>query len=212
MPKQDPQKVVDSLYEKYYEGDKARHGVFLELANCFTPKRVLYPGGFIHVNASFVFPSVTYVDNDKNAKRFFKCHNEVRALIDQSKDYADPSAFKFYGQSYEDPLDEADGSFDMLISLYAGFISKPCKRYLSSGGILVVNNSHGDAGLASLDDEFTLIGVLKGQGDQYKFSEKNLNDYFHPKKDIKVTEAYLRETGKGVGYTKTAPIYLFKKK
>lgn len=212
MPKSDPKEIVDSLYEKYYGGDKARHGVFSALASWCSPKRVLYPGSFIHVNASFLFPSVTYVDTDKNAKRFFKYPNEVLSLIEQNKVYAETPEFKFYGCSYNSPLDEEDGSFDMLISLYAGFISEPCKRYLASGGILVVNNSHADAGLVSIDKDFELVGVLKGQNDKYSISEENLSEYFHPKKDIKVTEAYLKESGKGVGYTKTAPVYLFKKK
>jgi hypothetical protein len=33
--------------------------------------RVLYPGSFVDVAASFVFPAVTYVDSDGRAAKFF---------------------------------------------------------------------------------------------------------------------------------------------
>ena len=40
-----------------------------------------------------------------------------------------------------------EGRVDVLLSQYAGFISEPCKGYLRAGGVLVANNSHGDARL-----------------------------------------------------------------
>ena len=35
------------------------------------------------------------------------------------------------------------------------------ERYLKVGGILAVNNSHGDAGLASIDPDYEFIGVIQ---------------------------------------------------
>lgn len=202
---------IEKLYEKYYAGDKARRGVFDALAAWRSWERVLYPGGFIHVTASFVFPSVTYVDTDRNAKRFFSAMDDVVAFVGRNTEYAEHPELKFHGVSYESDLDEPDGSFDLLISLYAGFISKPCKRYLKIDGVLAVNNSHGDAGLASIDPDYELFGVLQGRGDRLRVAEQDLDRYFHPKKETEVTEALLRQLGRGIAYTKTAPAYLFKR-
>ena len=53
-----------------------------------------------------------------------------------------------------------DGSVELVISQYAGFVSENCKRYLPRGGYLIANNSHGDAGLASCDREFKFVAVV----------------------------------------------------
>ncbi len=37
---------------------------------------------------------------------------------------------------------------DLIISQYAGFVGQETKRYLKEGGILLCNDSHGDATLA----------------------------------------------------------------
>ena len=99
-----------------------------------------------------------------------------------------------------------------MISQYAGFISQCCKKYLKKGGILLANNSHGDASMAHLDGDFEFIGVIYRSNRQYRLTEKNLDKYFIPKKaDLKVTKAYLEKTQRGVGYTKTANAYIFRK-
>ncbi|MDX2471786.1 MAG: hypothetical protein QNL04_14545 [SAR324 cluster bacterium] len=202
---------TELLYFKHYEGEKARRGVFDAIASWKTPEKVLYAGSFIHVTASFVFPSVVYLDNDKNAKKFFSKMEEVHSFIENNKTYEQRPEVTFHGRSYEGELCEPAGSVDLLFSLYAGFISKPCKSYLKIGGILAVNNSHADAGLASIDPDYKFIGVVQGRGDKLKVVQDSLEDYFIPKKEVKVTEELLRKTGRGVGYTKTAPVYLFER-
>ena len=202
---------VEKLYEKHYAGEKARRGFFDVLAGWRQPERVLYPGSFIHVTASLVFPSVVYVDNHRNAKRFFSEMDDVVSFVDRHKVYSETPEIVFHGSSYEAGIPEPDGSFDLLISLYAGFISKPCKCYLRLGGILAVNNSHGDAGLASIDPDYEFVGVIQGRGDRLRVVEENLDAYFKPKKATKVTEELLRKLNRGIGYTKTAPGYLFKR-
>lgn len=202
---------VKALYEKHYAGDKARRGFFDALAAWRQPDRVLYPGSFIHVTASLVFPSVVYVDNDRNAKRFFSKMDDVVSFVARHKVYSEAPKMAFHGLSYEVDIPEPDGTFDLLISLYAGFISKPCRRYLRLGGILAVNNSHGDAGLASINPDYEIIGVIQGRGDRLRVVEEDLDAYFNPKKKTRVTEELLRKLNRGIGYTKTAPVYLFKR-
>lgn len=40
---------------------------------------------------------------------------------------------------------------------------------------------------------------------------ENLNAYFNPRMETKVTEELLRKLNRGIGYTKTAPAYLFER-
>ena len=82
--------------------------------------------------------------------------DDVVSFVVRHKVYNETPMMAFHSSSYEADLPEPNGSFDLLISLYAGFISKPCKRYLKRGGILAVNNSHGDAGLASIDPDIAV--------------------------------------------------------
>lgn len=199
------------LFERYYGGDKARRGLFTALAAWCRPTRVLYPGGFIHVTASFEFCDVTYVDTDRKAKRFFSVPDQVRALVERDKAYREPSRVRFLGESYEGPLDLEDGGFDLLLSLYAGFISKPCKRYLAQGGLLVVNNSHADAGLAAVDPDYELVAVVLGRGDRLRVSEDALDTYLIPKRGAAPNEVELRERGRGIAYTKPAVAYVFRR-
>lgn len=109
-------------------------------------------------------------------------------------------------------MEEQLESFDLLISQYAGFVSQCCKKYLKPGGLLVANNSHGDASMASIDKSFEFIGVIYNSNKLYRFTRRNLDKYFIPKKKtVKITKEYLEKTMKGIGYTKTASAYLFKK-
>lgn len=91
-------------------------------------------------------------------------------------------------------------------------MSKFCKNYLKRRGLLLANNSHGDASIAILDREFSLIGVLYRANKRLYLTKKDLDAYFIPKKKIEIMVKYLEKTMKGVGYKKTANYYLFKKK
>ena len=61
-----------SLYKKhYFDKNDESLDQFLILAKKFNIKSVLYPGSFVHITPSFVFPKVVYVDNSEIAKDFF---------------------------------------------------------------------------------------------------------------------------------------------
>ncbi len=122
-----------------------------------------------------------------------------------------PRKFLFMGLIIRSPIDELYRQFDLLISQYAGFISDTCKEYLKIGGFLLVNNSHGDAGLASIDEDYQLISTVHKAKGKYRISHTSLEKYFIPKRKIVVTKELLYKTGKGVGYTKTAPLYIFQR-
>ncbi len=200
------------IYKKYFIEKKfERVGLFEAIKSKYGCKSALYPGSFIHIAPSFVFPDVIYVDNDTRAKKFFKDTHQVNNIIRSRKIYDQESTVKFYSQSYTKPLDIAEGSMDLLISQYAGFISLHCKKYLKDSGILLVNNSHGDASMARLYDDYALIAVVKKQDDNYKISDKDLDSYFIPKKPVNITRSYLEEIQRGIAYTRSASSYVFEK-
>jgi hypothetical protein len=152
--------------------------------------------------------------------------------------------------------DDGDGLlYDLLISSYAGFVSRAGKDFIRRGGLLLANNSHGDASLAYVDkDDWELIGVVT-RGKKPKVSTQNLEQYMIPKpkklhgkkkkqisssgktgtkrkrKENDADEANDNEgdnnesssteqhptaediikLGRGIGYTKDAAAYIFRK-
>lgn len=199
------------LYAKHYSGEWSRMELFKLIGKAFQPDRVLYPGCYVHVTPSFVFPWVRYVDLDRRAKRFFAQEQEVIDLVSSNRVYDPPPKFRFHHCDYNQPLPEAEGSFQLLVSLYAGVISKPCKHYLAVGGILLANNSHGDAGIAHLDNDFRLVGVVTGNAGAPRLSTSGLDGYFIPKQKRDISEQQLLELGRGIGYTRSASGYLFER-
>ena len=199
------------LYRKYHiDRDDERLGLFAELAKKYEINNVLYPGSFVHVTPSFVFPRVVYVDSYREADRFFK-DEAVPGFVRANKLYPQEANVVFHKADYTENFGEQEGSFDLLISQYAGFISMACKKYLKVGGLLAVNNSHGDASMASIDRDYQFIAFYNKRKDKYVLSEKDLSAYFIPKSNIEVTKAYLEKTQRGIGYTKTPSGYIFQK-
>lgn len=147
---------------------------------------------------------------EKRAKRFFATP-EVHQLISKRKVYSEEAQVQFHHQDYTKHLPERDESFDLLISQYAGFVSQSCKRYLKIGGWLLANNSHGDASMAYLDDDYALVGVVNRRGDKFSYSAKKLEEFFIPKKDVPSTKEYLEKIQRGIGYQKSAFAYVFRR-
>ena len=199
------------LYKKYYlDNDNESIGQFEILAKTFNVKSALYPGSFIHIAPSIVFPKVTYIDTDKRAKAFFD-DPWVGDHVRKYKQYTEDSSVIFLPEDYRKDDLNISKKFDALISLFAGFISRYCTRYLRVNGLLLANNSHGDAGLVAIDKRYNLIGLINRRSRNFSYSDSNLNSYFIPKNNINVTEEYLLSLGKGIGYTKSATSYLFRK-
>ena len=200
-----------SLYKKYHiDRNDERLGMFSILKEKYKINNALYPGSFVHITPSFVFPSVVYVDTNKPAKDFFN-DPSVHDFVSKKKSYDEDSVISFHHKDYRKNIGEPIESFDLLISQYAGFISQFCKKYLKIGGILLANSSHGDASMASIDTDYKFIGVLNKRRNKYAFSEKKLDSYFIPKKPREITREYLEKTKRGVGYTKSPSNYLFRR-
>ena len=202
---------IDELYHKYHASRQdERLGMFVRVAEHGSIQKVLYPGCFVHITPSFVYPQVTYVDTEQRARKFFASEAALD-LVQKRKQYASTPLWQFHHQDYRKPRSEADESFDLLVSQYAGFISEHCKRYLRVGGWLLANNSHGDAGLAHLDKDFVCVAAVKRRGERFTLTTEQLETYFVPKKKIAITRRYLQQLGRGLGYKKSAFAYLFQR-
>lgn len=192
---------------------------------------MLYAGCYIDVAPSFVFDSVTYVDIDKRTPKFFADVDGIREIIadhhrsqhhrsehhrsqnhgaddadDADRDQPDVS---FVHADYTTELDLPLDHFDLLVSLYAGFISEHCTQHLRVGGTLLVNPSHGDAAMASIDPRYELAGVVIAEDGDYRVDTTDLDRHLIPKKLQSVTIDQLHESNRGIPYTTSPFAYLF---
>lgn len=200
---------TERLWQTQFELVGDRLGLFTAVANACSAQSVLYPGSYVDLTPSFVFESVMYVDVDKRAAAFFADAEGVQELISREPVSPKEPRFAFIHADYQSEIDLEDESFDLLVSLYAGFISEPCTRFLRVGGTLLVNPSHGDAAMASIDPRYELSGVVVSRSGGYKVLVDDLDTYLVPKKPIEVTRDFLYDWGRGIGYTKQAFAYLF---
>jgi hypothetical protein len=190
-----------------HQGDRYR--LFAAVAQAVDADRVLYPGSYVDIAPSMLFPDVTYVDKDKRFPNFFGDEAGVRDIVDPFRGSDDAYTFDAIHADYRNDLPIKDESMDLLLSLYSGFVSEHCTRYLRVGGTLLVNPSHGDASLASIDERYELTGVITSRSGGYIFDSTNLDSYFVQRRDEPVTVERLHELGRSIGYTKSAFAYLF---
>ncbi len=192
-----------------HEGDRWR--LFTAVAEAIDADKVLYPGCFVDIAPSFIFRSVTYVEIDHRATEFFADEEGVRQIISSHPGApADPEPLFIQGD-YTQNLGLPCQAFDLLVSLYAGFVSEHCTSYLRVGGALLVNPSHGDAAMASIDPSYQLTGVVLSRSGAYRVSTAKLDTYLVAKDPAEVTKERLHETGRGIAYTKSPYAYLFER-
>jgi len=203
---------IPELYKKYHvDRDYTSIGLFRALNEKFNIKKVFYPGSYVHIAPSLIFSNVTYADSFRNTHKFFE-NIETYEYINKNKEYLEEPIIRFYQQDYNKPFSELSEEFDLIISQYAGFVGQAAKPYLKKGGLLVGNNSHGDASMASLDTDFALIAVYNRKtDDKFSISDKNLQEYLIPKEGVQSTKEQLTISMKGIAYTKSPSGYLFRK-
>ena len=202
----DPRTAELWAKQDQHEGDRLR--LFAAVAEAIEADTVFYPGCYVDLAPSFVFRSVTYLDMDERAPQFFADTRGVHELIDRHRGPVEPDVTFIHGD-YTARLDLPDEHFDLLVSLYAGFISEHCTRHLRIGGRLLVNPSHGDAAMASIDPRYVLAGVVTARDGNYRVDTTDLETYLIPKKPRIITAESLHETNRGVGYSKSPFAYLF---
>jgi hypothetical protein len=75
----------------------------------------------------------------------------------------------------------------------------------------LVNPSHGDAAMASIDSRYRLRAVVTSRSGGYRISTAGLDSYLIPKSSVEVTAEFLHHRGRGIGYTKSPFAYLFER-
>lgn len=189
-----------------HKGDRKR--LFAAVESAVGGSSVLYPGSYVDIAPSLVFPSVIYVDLDRRASRFFADTHGVADLI--ASEGGSPSAIvEFIHGDYTKDLGIEIESFDLLVSLYSGFVSEACTEYLCIGGVLLVAPSHGDVAMASIDPRYELSGVVTSRSGNYTVRTDGLDTYLIPKTRAPITPALLHERGRGIPYTRSPFAYLF---
>jgi len=194
-------------FEEYKSKIGYRTTLYALVAKQYNIKSALYPGSHIDISPSKFIPDVTYVDNFKGAIKFFEEISEIEKYVNRNKDYQEMCNMDFFGTDYNDEI-KID-KVDLIISQYAGFVGQATKRYLKEDGILLCNDSHGDATLAYLDEDYILVAVI----DQHnKISTNQLEKYFVFKNGRKIDKNKVRSTMKGHKYEIQANNYIFKLK
>jgi len=152
----------------------------------FDCRRVLYPGSYLHVTPSLVFPEVCYVDSVKGIAAAL-ASPDLLEYVSTHKDYLEDVCVRCYEEDYSSFTGEPHASFDLLISLNAGFISQACRTFLKPGGLLLVNNGHYDAARAHVDPDYRLIGALDGGSLLLDSSHPDLSSHFRTAKGEALT-------------------------
>ncbi len=192
--------------QERHQGDRRR--LFSAVAAVLNVDRVFYPGCFVDIAPSYVFQRVTYLDQDRRAPGFFADTDGIAEILDRDGAAPEPD-ITFVHADYTGPLHLPLEHFDLLISLYAGFVSEHCTDHLRVGGTLLVNPSHGDAAMASIDPRYMLSGVVVQDDGAYRIDRSSLESHLIPKKPRAVTVDDLHRTGRGVNYTTSPFAYLF---
>ena len=189
-----------------HDGDRQR--LFVTVRDHVGDGSVLYPGSYVDIAASMAFHSATYVDVDDHAAAFFRDTGGIAEIIQAAGGDAD-AGVAFIHADYTTDLDLPVASFDLLVSLYAGFVSEACTSHLRVGGTLLVAPSHGDVAMAALDPRYELTGVVVSRSGGYRVLVEDLDTYLIPSKPVAITVEYLHVWGRGIRYTRSPFAYLF---
>ncbi len=183
--------------------------MFAAIAAEWHIERAFYPGCYLDLSPSTAIGAVTYLDLDKRAAKYFSTAG--LAASELAKWGADGMPrIEFIHADYTRPLPLQPGSFDLLISLFAGPVWEHCKSYLAPGGLLLANTSHGDASIAALDPDLELAAAVHHRSGRYRLDLADLDSYLIPKSVDPPDAEGIRRSGRGIAYTRTAFAYVFR--
>lgn len=210
-----PSKALEKYLSNYGSFSDPVLEPLKKIREMFDIKNVLYPGSWIHLTPSLVFPIVVYVDFFSKMESMFNDPELLHYIYSNSETTKKPT-IKFHKTDYRKGIAEQKESFDLLISLSGGFVSKYCSLYLKKNGILFANNEHYDAIQAFVDEDFLPIGVFKSNRLLIQQPE-HIQEYFVTKKNQVFTSEMVKENSKRspskakYKLKKLAHYYLFKK-
>lgn len=198
--------MIIETYKEYSSKIGDRKLIYKSVVKEYDIKMAIYPGSHIDIAPFLVIPKVTYIDNFKGAIKFFKEIETIEKYIEENKDYKSLCEIEFIGEDYRSSLNVE--KVDIIISQYTGFVGQYTKHYLKVGGILLANDSHGDASLARFDDDFGFIGIIDSKNN---INNNSLEDYFKLPKEKTIDLVGVKVKMKGLKYTHRVENYLFDK-
>lgn len=167
---------VRVIYQEYVVAHDLERIALLEALRerCARDATVLYPGSSVHVTPSFFFPHVVYVDRSELSRDFFARERAVLELVNARKTYRRLPFLRYVQRDFTTDLPLRVGSFDVLLALYCGGVSRACARYLKVGGLLVTNDHQGDARDAAGLAGFELCAVIEERHGKVRFEDQDL--------------------------------------
>ena len=198
------------LYESHYAKLQfERAGLFKAIQDKYPARTVLYPGCSIHVTPSLYFPHVVYIDQSETSAQFFAKETSLLEFVSRNKRYKPSAYVRFLQQDYTQPLPLREGTFDLLLSLFAGGIALSCSKYLKPGGFLLTNNHRGDALDACNHPQLHLRAIVQFQKGRYILNEKPVLERHLPVQ--KRSHPSLRRAQQGWEYIENELYYVFER-
>lgn len=205
-----PSPAAQAFRQYYTEMQMERGGLFATMAREYGCSTLLYPGSSFHITPSFHFRHVVYVDRSAEAQAFFAASAEVLRIVNERKQYPQAPFVRFLARDFTEELPLQEGSYDLLLALYAGGIARACQRYLGAGGLLLTNNHQDDAGQAAAAG-LRLIAVIEEKHERYVVRRNALETYLVARQKVAPDRAYVRESTPWPAYTRNADYYVFQK-
>lgn len=190
-------------FETYMNKIGSRKKLYHNISKAFNIKIALYPGSHIDITPSFYISNLIYVDSFKGTRKFFSHKDDIMLYVNKNKIYDYDPLIQYIHSDYYNELEIP--KVDLIISMYAGFVSLATKKYLKMHGIILANDSHADATLLNHDPNFELIAVVNNS----VISSRALSTFFQSKKVVDIN--ILKSQMKPPKYIKIADQYIFRK-
>ena len=202
---------ISGSYNRFYTALNFERAELFKLTKdeygCST---VLYPGCSIHITPSFYFPHVVYVDNSETAKEFFQDHKDIMNFVNSNKKYKQSAYIQFIHSDYTKKLPVRENNYDLLLSIYAGDITKSCKQYVKHGGIIVSNNHQNDAQEALQDSSLRLEALIRRKGKKYQI-ENDIDEKMLKALEHNMPLKSMRNSNSGMEYVDNEIYFVFRK-
>lgn len=144
-----------------------RRGIYQVVAERFEIETALYPGCGLDITLSLFVPNVVYLDFSPESSALFEKRDCISDYIASKKTYSASCEIAFYASDYLTPPELPQ--FDLLVSQYAGNVGQKMRRFLKSGGILLVAEGPDDFNLALHDPAYELLGTVLWEHGRAKF-------------------------------------------
>lgn len=208
-----------TAYFKTYKGglNDIHIPVFRALKNFTSATKLLYPGCHRHITASLFFQYVVYVDNYAKIGATYS-DDKVLAFVNENKEYAESPYVQFKCKNFESDFGEKPGSFEILMSLSAGIVSKSCGKYLKPGGYFLASDAHFDARMTFIDPRFEFIAVYDDVKQEFDATDDAKKGHFWTTNGTEITKEMVQESmdkpkaRRSFKLEKETLFYLFQKK